>query len=91
MLEGEGSICDTIKNEKLSTFVSNNKKANVTLNNLTVQIKHEKTLMNRLLVGSRTVMFKSGINKQKRIFQTSSLRSDRLLSNLLEKVYWYIY
>ena len=37
------------------------------------------------------VMFKSGINNKKRIFQTSSLRSDCPLSNLLEKVYCYIY
>ena len=36
-------------------------------------------------------MFKSGINKQKRIFQISSLISDIPPSNLLEKVYCYIF
>ena len=53
-LEGEGSIWDTIKREKLSTFTSNNKTEKVILNNKTVQIKHERKLMNRLLVASRT-------------------------------------
>ena len=42
MLEGERSTWDTIKKEKLTTFVSNNETENVTLNNQAVQIKHTK-------------------------------------------------
>ena len=40
--EGEGSIWDTIKKEKIATFVSNNKACTVTINNETYQIKEEK-------------------------------------------------
>ena len=45
----------------------------------------------KVLGGLVCVMLKSGINKQKRIFQISSLRSDIPLSNLLENIYCYIY
>ena len=53
-LEGEGSILDTIKKEKIATFVSNNKAFTVTINNETYQIKEERKLLSRLLVVSQT-------------------------------------
>ena len=51
---GDGSIWDTIKKEKIGTFVSNNKVAIVTINQQIIAIKEERKLMNRLLVASRT-------------------------------------
>ena len=45
MLEGEASIWDTVKDEKLSTFVSNNMTENVTPNNLIKQVKHKRKLL----------------------------------------------
>ena len=44
---------DTIKKEKIATFVSNNKAFTVTINNETFQIKEERKLLNFLVV-SRT-------------------------------------
>ena len=51
--EVEGSIWDTIKKEKIATFVSNNKGFTVIINNETYQIKEERKLLNRFLVVSR--------------------------------------
>ena len=51
---GNRSIWDTIKKEKIGTFVSNNKIAIVTANQQIIAIKEERKLMNRLLVASRT-------------------------------------
>ena len=48
------SIWDTIKKEKIATFVSNDKAFTVTINNKTYQTKEERKLINRLLVVSRT-------------------------------------
>ena len=53
-LEGEGSIWDTIKKEKIATFVSNKKAFTVTINNQPYQIKEEKKFLNQLLVVSQT-------------------------------------
>ena len=53
-IDGNGSTWDTIKREKLSSFVSNNKTLKVTVDNQVVQIREERKLMNRLLVASRT-------------------------------------
>ena len=50
----DGSIWDTIKKEKIGTFVSNNKIAIVTVNQQIIVIKEERKLMIRLLVASRT-------------------------------------
>ena len=44
---------DTIKKEKIATFVPNNKAFTVTINNETFQIKEERKLLNFLVV-SRT-------------------------------------
>ena len=41
--EGEGSIWDAIKKEKIATFVSNNKDFTVTINNKLYQIKEERS------------------------------------------------
>ncbi|XP_066916048.1 uncharacterized protein [Clytia hemisphaerica] len=53
-LEGEGSIWDTIKKEKITTFVINNRSTTVMIDNRLVTIREERKLMNRLLVASRT-------------------------------------
>ena len=53
-LEGDGSIWDSIKKEKLNTFSSNNKKFTVSANKQLVQVREERKLMTRLLVASRT-------------------------------------
>ncbi|XP_066928378.1 uncharacterized protein [Clytia hemisphaerica] len=53
-LEGDGSIWDTIKKQKLGTFVSNNKSSTVTIDNQQFTIREERKLMNRLLVASRS-------------------------------------
>ena len=50
----DGSIWDTIKKEKIGTFVSNNKIAIVTVNQQIIVIKEERKLMIRLLVAFRT-------------------------------------
>ena len=42
-LEGEGSIWDAIKKEKIATFASNNKAFTVTINNKIHQIKEERS------------------------------------------------
>ena len=51
-LEGEGSIWDTIKKQKIATFVSSYKTFIVTINNEKYQINEERKLLNRLLVVS---------------------------------------
>ena len=53
-LQGDGSIWNPIKKEKLNTFSSNNKKVTVSVNKQLVQVREEKKLMTRLLVASRT-------------------------------------
>ena len=53
-MDSDKSIWDTIKKEKLSTFVSNNKSVTVTVDNQVIKIKEERKFMNRLLVASRT-------------------------------------
>ena len=52
--EGEGSIWDTIKKEKIATFVTNNRSTTVMIDNRLVTIREERKLMNRLLVASRS-------------------------------------
>ena len=52
--EGEGSIWDTIKKEKIATFVTNNRSTTVMIDNRLVTIREERKLMNRLLVASQT-------------------------------------
>ena len=53
-IEGETSIWNTIKKEKLPTFASNNKSATVKVNNELLVIREERKLMNRILVASRS-------------------------------------
>ena len=53
-LNGETSIWETIKKEKLPTFESLNKKITVKVNKKTVSIKEERKLMSRFVIASRT-------------------------------------
>ena len=54
ILLGDGPIWNTIKKDKISTFVFNNKIVMVTINQQIITITEERKLMNRLLVASRT-------------------------------------
>ena len=54
ILLGDGPIWNTIKKDKIGTFVSNNKIVIVTVSQQIIAIKEERKLMNRLLVASRT-------------------------------------
>ena len=53
-LLGNESIWKTMKKEKLDTFTTNNKSVSVTIDKEVIQIKEERTFLNRLLVVSRT-------------------------------------
>ena len=53
-IEGDSSIWDTIKREKLPTFTDNNKVTSVKVNGETLHIKEERKLMNRILIASRS-------------------------------------
>ena len=45
--EGEGSIWDTIKKEKIATFITNNRSTTVMIDNRLVIIREERKLMNK--------------------------------------------
>ena len=53
-LNGEKSIWETIKKEKLPTFDSLNKKVTLQLNKKIVRIKEERKLMSRFIIAART-------------------------------------
>ena len=53
-IESDSSTWDTIKKEKLPTFIDNNKVTNVKVNGETSHIKEEQKLMNRILIASRS-------------------------------------
>ena len=53
-IEGDSSIWDTIKKEKLPTFTDNYKVTSVKVNGETLHIKEERKLMNRILIASRS-------------------------------------
>ena len=53
-LNGEKSIWETIKKEKLPTFDSLNKKVTLQLNRKIVRIKEERKLMSRFIIAART-------------------------------------
>ena len=53
-LNGEKSIWETIKKEKLPTFDSLNKKVTLQLNKKIVRIKKERKLMSRFIIAAIT-------------------------------------